>query len=114
MSDSEVLVIGSGLAGLTAAVHLAERGVPVRVLEADALYPGGRLWGGRPWPHPPPWLDAGVGGEADGAVTLTLKGVTHTFYPEHGMHGIWNNYANLRALLERFGIAPDVMLTEEE
>jgi len=117
MPPLETLVIGSGIAGLTAAVHLAERGAPVRVLEADALYPGGRLWGGRPHPPPRPSplssaLGRGEGG--GGEVTLSLRGVTHTFYPEHGIHGIWNNYANLRAMLERFGVAPEVMLTEEE
>lgn len=92
---TEVAVIGAGLAGLTAAVHLAERGVSVLVLEADSLCAGGRLWGG-----------AGAGGE------VSLNGFT--FYPEHGLHGFWNGYHNLRAALERFGIAPDIALAEEE
>lgn len=100
---TEVAVIGAGLAGLTAAAHLAERGVPVLVLEADALYPGGRLWGGSPR----------VGGEG-GEVTVTLNGHTRTFYPEHGLHGVWNEYRNLSATLERFGISPDIALAEEE
>lgn len=91
----EVAVIGAGLAGLTAAVHLAERGVPVVVLEADSLCAGGRLWGG---PR--------AGGE------VSLDGFT--FYPEHGLHGIWNEYRNLSATLERFGIVPEIALAEEE
>ena len=131
MSDSaaEVVVIGAGLAGLTAAVHLAERGVPVRLLETDHLYAGGRVWGGRPHPPPrpvghpsplsPAWGrgeggGAGVGGEAYGAVTISHRGVTRTFYPEHGIHGLWNNYQNLRAMLERFRIAPNIVLAKEQ
>lgn len=91
----EVVVIGAGLAGLTAAAHLTERGVPVLVLEADSLCAGGRLWGGA---------------LAGGAVSLN----GFAFYPEHGLHGFWNNYHNLRATLNRFGIAPDIALAEEE
>lgn len=106
----EVVVIGAGLAGLTAAVHLAERGLPVRVLEADHLYAGGRFWGGRP--HPCAQREAATG-EA-GEVTLTLRGITRTFYPEHGIHGLWNNYQNLRATLERFHITPTIVLAQEQ
>ncbi len=122
MPVAETAVIGAGLAGLTAAVHLAERGVPVLLLEADALYPGGRLWGGRPHTLPRPrgsasplsqW-ERGEGSGAGGEVTITLNGVTRTFYPEHGLHGLWNEYHNLHATLERFGIAPDVILAQEE
>lgn len=122
MPAEETVVVGAGLAGLTAAVHLAERGVPVLLLEADSLYPGGRLWGGRPHPlprphgHPSPlsqW-ERGEGSGVEGEVTITLNGVTRTFYPEHGIHGLWNEYHNLRATLERFGIAPDVILAQEE
>lgn len=101
----EVLVIGAGVAGLTAAIHLAERGLPVRVLEADSLYAGGRLWGGAP---------TGRQRMNYGEVTLTLRGVTCTFQPEHGIHGLWWNYQNLRALLERFGVAPSVTLAREQ
>ncbi len=104
MANAEVVVIGAGLAGLTAAAHLAERGVSVLALEADALYPGGRLWGG----------PLGETRFLDNGVTVTLNGHTRTFYPEHGLHGFWNEYHNLRATLERFGIAPDIALAEEE
>lgn len=99
----EVLVVGAGLAGLTAALHLAERGVPVRVLEADALYAGGRLWGGAP----------AVAGEVE-AVTIQLRGHTQVFFPEHGIHGLWNNYQNLRATLERFQVAPEIVPAREQ
>ncbi len=106
MSVSETVVVGAGLAGLTAAAHLAERGAPVLLLEADALYPGGRLWGG---PPPASTVDA-----ASNAAVVTLNGLTRTFYPEHGIHGLWNEYHNLRATLERFDLAPDVILAQEE
>ena len=78
-----VVIIGAGLAGRTAAVHLAERGIAPLLLEADRLYPGGRLSGGEP-------------------ETLTHRGREWTFASEHGVHAIWGGYANLRATLERF------------
>jgi carotenoid phi-ring synthase / carotenoid chi-ring synthase len=121
MAAEETVVVGAGLAGLTAAAHLAERGVPVLLLEADSLYAGGRLWGGRPHPRPLARAEGtgegsggwGVRGEG-GEVTITLNGLTRTFYPEHGLHGLWNEYHNLRATLERFGIAPGLILAQEE
>ncbi len=78
-----VVVIGAGIAGLTAAAHLAEGGVAPLVLEADHTWPGGRLSGGEP-------------------VTFEHHGQTWTFSDEHGIHAVWGGYANLRATLERF------------
>lgn len=78
-----VVIIGGGLAGLSAAAHLAARGVAPLLLDADRLWPGGRLAGGDP-------------------DTFTFEGRTWSFASEHGMHGLWGGYANLRALLERF------------
>ena len=78
-----VVVIGAGIAGLTAAAHLADGGVAPLVLEADHSWPGGRLSGGEP-------------------VTLAHHGQTWTFSDEHGIHAVWGGYANLRATLERF------------
>jgi isorenieratene synthase len=101
----EVLVIGAGVAGLTAAVHLAERGLPVRVLEADSLYAGGRLWGGIP---------SGLHDPQYGQTTIQWRGHTQTFQPEHGIHGLWWNYQNLRATLERFGVAPSITPAREQ
>jgi len=77
------VIIGGGLAGLTAAVHLAERGIPPLVLEADSEYPGGRLQGGA-------------------AETFEHQGRAWTFASEHGMHALWGNYDNMRAMLARF------------
>ncbi|MCK6578376.1 MAG: FAD-dependent oxidoreductase [Anaerolineae bacterium] len=78
-----VVVIGGGLAGLTAAAHLAERGVLPLVLEADGLWAGGRLSGGA-------------------LETFTYQGRVWSFPTEHGMHALWGGYGNMRATLERF------------
>ncbi len=71
------IVCGGGLAGLAAATVLAERGVPVTVLEAEDEL-GGRL---RTWPVTLP----------DGSV-LGM---------ERGFHAFFRQYYNLRALLRR-------------
>lgn len=42
-ADADVLVLGAGVAGLAAAVHLARSGLDVAVLEARDR-PGGRVW----------------------------------------------------------------------
>lgn len=78
-----VVVIGSGIAGLTAALHLGGRGIPAVVLEADSLWMGGRLSGG----------DDNIF-EYDGRIW--------SFHTEHGMHALWGNYDNMRATFDRF------------
>ena len=44
--NHDTLIIGGGIAGLSAALHLAERGLRPLILEADPNYLGGRLAGG--------------------------------------------------------------------
>jgi len=79
----EVLIVGAGLAGLSAAAHLTARGVPVRLLDADQAWAGGRLAGGNP-------------------IAFDYQGRRWCFRDEHGVHAVWGGYFNLRALLERF------------
>src|SRR6201996_994213 len=79
-----VVVIGGGIAGVSAAVVLAERGVPVVICEAaDRL--GGRLGA---HPHTLP----------DGTVQ----------WVDHGFHGFFRQYYNWRRILGR--IAPEATL----
>lgn len=75
-----VTVIGGGLAGMAAAVSLAERGATVTVLERDAVL-GGRL---SSWPD---HVNDAAGG---GAIQM-----------ERGFHAFFRQYYNARALLRR-------------
>ncbi|GAB4428425.1 MAG: FAD-dependent oxidoreductase [Anaerolineae bacterium] len=55
--QTEVLVVGAGMAGLAAAQTLQAQGIPVVVLEARQRS-GGRVWTDRSWPDAP--LDMGA------------------------------------------------------
>jgi isorenieratene synthase len=90
-----VIVVGAGVAGLTAALHLAERGLRPLVLEADPDRPGGRLKGGMP-------------------IEFEHAGQTWCFGTEHGVHGIWSPYRNLQAMLARHHIRPVLIPAQEE
>lgn len=90
-----VVVIGAGLAGLTAAVHLAERGIAPIVIDSDALWAGGRLSGG----------DLEI---------VEYKGQQWAFQPDHGVHAIWGGYVNMRATLARFTETQLVQSSGEE
>lgn len=70
------MVVGGGIAGLTAATALAERGVAVTLVEAAPTL-GGRV---RAWPV-----------EVDGSPTTMSR----------GFHAFFRQYYNLRALLRR-------------
>jgi isorenieratene synthase len=90
-SSNPIVIIGGGIAGLTAALHLAERGLKPLVLEADPRFVGGRL---------------------AGMETIELDG--WTFRLDHGVHGIWNQYHNFKAMLKRHGLTPQTVQAREE
>jgi isorenieratene synthase len=79
---TEAVVVGAGVAGISAAVVLAERGVAVTLLEAAPTL-GGRLGA---WPHTLP----------DGTEQVV----------EHGFHAFFRHYYTWRAVLRR--IDPDL------
>ncbi|WP_422746935.1 FAD-dependent oxidoreductase [Mycobacterium sp. WMMD1722] len=76
-AGSEAVVVGGGIAGISAAVVLAERGVRVTVLEA-AHHLGGRLGA---WPEAMP----------DGTEQIV----------EHGFHAFFRHYYTWRSILRR-------------
>jgi len=85
------IIIGGGISGLTAALHLAEGGLRPLVLEADPHFCGGRLAGGE---------------------DVELDG--WHFRMEHGVHGIWAPYRNFHAMLARHDIRPVIVPAQEE
>jgi isorenieratene synthase len=89
--DNDCLIIGGGMAGLSAALHLAERGLKPLILEADEEFIGGRLAGGE---------------------TIEVNGFH--FRLEHGVHGIWSQYRNLQAMLARHNLRPVFVPAQEE
>ena len=89
------LIIGGGVAGLTTAVHLAERGLKPLLLEADPVWLGGRLKSGP-------------------TVEIEHQGKIWQFPGEHGVHGIWSPYVNLKAILARHDILPAFVPAIEE
>ena len=91
MSSPDVIIIGGGIAGLSAALHLAERGLHPLILEADEKFIGGRLAGGE---------------------TVQVGG--YSFRLEHGVHGIWSQYRNLQAMLARHNLRPVFVPAQEE
>jgi isorenieratene synthase len=81
-----VVVVGGGIAGVSAAVVLAERGLPVAICEAASRL-GGRLGTD---PHTLP----------DGTEQLV----------DHGFHGFFRQYYNWRRILRRVGTGATPLL----
>jgi len=80
--DASVLVVGAGLAGMSAAIRLASRGFRVRLVERES-YLGGKVGA---WP-------VRIGDEE--------------VVVEHGFHGFFLQYYNLYALLREAGVSVD-------
>ncbi|HEX8954248.1 MAG TPA: FAD-dependent oxidoreductase [Polyangia bacterium] len=78
-----VVVIGGGLAGLTAATELAARRFDVTLVER-APQLGGKL------------------------TAWTVRALGEQFPVEHGFHGFFAQYYNLRALLDAAGVRADL------
>lgn len=84
----DYLIVGGGMAGLSAAAHLALSGRRVALLEADCVA------GGRFANH--------------GTVAFEHAGQHYTFPDEHGLHGIFHQYRNMRRLMARLGLDRDL------
>ena len=81
-----VAVVGGGLAGLSAALELSERGAQVTLLEA-APHLGGKLGG---------W---------------SVAALNERFSMEHGFHGFFSQYYNLNDTLRRLNATPNLRPT---
>lgn len=82
-TSKRVVVVGGGLAGLTAASELAARGFDVTLVER-APQLGGKL------------------------TAWTVRALGEEFPVEHGFHGFFAQYYNLRALLDAAGVRGDL------
>ena len=79
-----VAVVGGGLAGMSAALELAERGASVTLIES-ASHLGGKLGG---WP-------------------IEIRGESYPM--EHGFHGFFAQYYNLDDVLARLGLHDELV-----
>ena len=81
--SKKVVVIGGGLAGISASLELAGRGFDVTLIESSSLL-GGKLTG---------W---------------NLDALGESFPVEHGFHGFFDQYYNLNEVFAAAGIKHDV------
>ena len=86
----DAIIIGGGVAGLTAGLHLAERGLRPLILEAGER----------------------VGGRLAGKEDILIN--DWCFPNEHGVHGIWSSYVNFKHMLRRHEILPTLIPAQEE
>lgn len=86
----DAIIIGGGVAGLTAALHLAERGLKPLILEAGER----------------------VGGRLAGKEDIFIN--DWCFQNEHGVHGLWSSYVNFKHMLRRHDILPKLVPAKEE
>lgn len=95
-NGKSVCILGGGLAGIQAGVELAARGFKVTVLEKTG-HPGGKL---------KTWRDKNFG-PPDHPIKKQegFRGVVR----EHGVHGIWYSYKNLREFMARYGYKTEPM-----
>lgn len=84
--EQRIVVVGGGIAGVCAALHMAERGLPVTLLERNGTSVGGRVAA---------YPDA----------TVQHHGERWRFPMEHGIHGWWRQYRNFLALIERLDLS---------
>jgi isorenieratene synthase len=84
------VIVGGGIAGMCAAVSLADRGLRPLLLERD-----GYSFGGRVAARPP--------------TAFEHAGHHYRFSLEHGMHGWWRQYRNFLALLDRQGLSDQLI-----
>jgi len=89
-TNYDVIIIGGGIAGLTAALHLAERGLKPLILEADER----------------------VGGRLSGKQEIKIK--NWKFPSEHGVHGVWYSYVNLKHMFKRHEIVTQYTPARDE
>jgi carotenoid phi-ring synthase / carotenoid chi-ring synthase len=93
-NNKPIIIIGGGIAGLTTAVRLTQRGIKPIILEANPQL------GGRLRDEPP--------------VLLEQHGRVWQFPQEHGVHGLWEPYVNLKSLLAELEIAPRYVPAQDE
>ncbi|GAB4447643.1 MAG: hypothetical protein OHK0041_07440 [Anaerolineales bacterium] len=88
--DRCAVIIGGGIAGMTAALHLAERGLKPLLLEVDER----------------------IGGRLSRKEEIAVNG--WKFPNEHGVHGIWSSYVNFKHMLGRHNLLPALLPASEE